>query len=195
MFLLLKLFSLIRIAGLELHRNAGIRASTSDYIAFCDADDYWDTNHLLNAAEILTDDPRQFDILGSTVNFSSGKSSYLVSEYSFLIDHTSLQRLLIKNIMVTSTLIVKKTLFNGLWFSNLRNRQDLELICNALTAGKAALWHPNKTVFYDDERRGISSNKLKMMRYNFIVYQKFTRSIVVSILLLMRWAFFNKFGF
>jgi glycosyltransferase involved in cell wall biosynthesis len=63
----LKIFS-IENAGVSVARNIGVEKTKYDYIAFLDADDYWDNNFLSEMVQLIDDHP------GEKV-FASGRTS------------------------------------------------------------------------------------------------------------------------
>lgn len=53
--------------GVSVARNTGIVNSANEYIAFLDADDYWETNHLANLAELVNNFENHVDIFSAAV--------------------------------------------------------------------------------------------------------------------------------
>lgn len=53
--------------GVSTARNTGAQKAKYDYIAFCDADDYWETNHLLNLSLLIDQFSDKVDIFSNAI--------------------------------------------------------------------------------------------------------------------------------
>ena len=106
--------------GVSTARNTGLRASTGDYIAFLDADDYWHENKI----------EKQMIFLKKGFNFICGLRNNERITFPYKIEngyaHISLNKLLIKVVGQTSTAIFDKSVIqnSGLFDESQRYSED-----------------------------------------------------------------------
>lgn len=53
--------------GVSTARNTGVQKAQYDYIAFCDADDYWEINHLLNLSLLIDKYSDKVDMFSNAI--------------------------------------------------------------------------------------------------------------------------------
>jgi len=95
--------------GVSTARNAGIRESTGDWIAFLDSDDYWFNDKIEKQAQTLKDNP-SVDLLGTARN-NEKFSNFFTKKIDYLTPISS-RLLLYKNFFSTPTVIMKKAIVN-----------------------------------------------------------------------------------
>lgn len=102
--------------GVSKARNIGIVNSNSDYIAFLDSDDTWLPEKMEKQITVFESHP-------SAVLVSS--ASTLQKKLSHRILQITLKKLLIKNYIVTSSVLIKKTVIEKILFNeNLKRSED-----------------------------------------------------------------------
>ena len=92
---------------IAVNRNFGIKKSLGKYIAFCDDDDYWDNNKLLDQIKVF----QSFDVIlvsSLALNFGTD-TNFFSKNYGFLYNRTKLdyKSLLIYNPIVLSSTLIK----------------------------------------------------------------------------------------
>ncbi len=92
---------------IAVNRNFGIKKSLGKYIAFCDDDDYWDKNKLLQQIKVF----QTFDIIlvsSLALNFGTD-TNFFSKNYGFLYNKTKLdyKSLLNSNPIVLSSTLIK----------------------------------------------------------------------------------------
>ena len=129
----LKLFS-IENAGVSVARNIGVKKSKYDYIAFLDADDYWDQNFLSEMSKLIDDNQKE-------EVFASGRTSIfkdqmLVYNNPFLpekntsgkIDYIKVISQFLPPVNSSNSVFLKKTLVEaGLFKPGQKQHEDHDL--------------------------------------------------------------------
>lgn len=112
--------------GVAAARNKGILLSNGEYICFLDADDEFMPNKL----EVFYN----YCLLGYTFLFSDAlyidevlKTSYYFSENVEIYQGKCLQKLMMNNFIVASTVCIRKTLLDNLYFNTSSFVEDYDL--------------------------------------------------------------------
>ncbi|MGB6269472.1 MAG: glycosyltransferase family 2 protein [Olleya sp.] len=157
-------------SGAAISRNKGIAEANGDFIAFLDADDLWTPNKLevqvhfmqTNNCDVSFSSYQQIDEVGQPLN-------KLVNALPVLSYYKYLKTNYIGNL---TGMYNTKTL-GKIISPNLRKRQDWLLWLSAIkTSGKPALGIQESLAFYRVRANSISSNKIEMLKYNYLVYKK-----------------------
>lgn len=163
-------------SGPSFSRNLGIKASTGDYIAFLDSDDFWLPEK--TSIQMRFIERYGLSFIGSSV-FIDGES-VISHNNSFLI--ISKKKLLLKNYFPTPTVIMKKENYffdekmkysedYSLWLTISSDRKKMGFVSMPLVGlGKASYG-----------ASGLSSNLLKMESGELsAIYQSLNSNILLS---------------
>lgn len=101
--------------GVSAARNAGIRKASGDLIAFLDSDDFWLPNKLSRQVEILNNN-ETLGLVATGAIYSKDKINYLMSNKN--IEGDIFDTLLNGNIIITSSVLVKKIIIEEIGFFN-----------------------------------------------------------------------------
>jgi teichuronic acid biosynthesis glycosyltransferase TuaG len=166
--------------GAALSRNLGIEKSKGDFIAFLDADDLWKPEKL----EKQLDFTKKYncDVCFSSyelINEKGEKLNKIVKALPVL----SYNKLLKSNYVGNLTGLYDAKTLGKIQTTNLRKRQDWLLWLEAIKkSGKPAKGIQESLAYYRVRKDSMSSNKLKLLKYNYWVYRKGLQfSIIKSI--------------
>lgn len=130
----------VRLISQEKHingaeaRNAGVRASNGEYIAFLDDDDEWLPNKIERQMEVMFADPQLGGVAGGATLWEGEKEiSHL--PLSKVTEENLLLNVLIRKVrFATSTFLCKKEAFEAMggFDTNLIRSQDLQLFADFL---------------------------------------------------------------
>ena len=117
-------------SGVSSTRNYGVKNSSYDYIAFLDADDYWEENHLLNFVNLIDIYSDKVDMFSNaSKQFQNGKfifpklSDY--ENYIGIVDYFKVS-LISNGFINSSSVCVKKDIMNNNLFPlGMKNFEDM----------------------------------------------------------------------
>ena len=172
--------------GSAAARNVGIKASQGRYITFLDSDDLLDNNYLESQllfmekhGPIITSGyRRQTD--NSCVDFIPRKTINYKGELKG------------NDLSCLTTMYDKETIGDRLFPENIRKREDYVFWLDILKDGFVAYGNDTILATYVIHKGSKSSNKFKLIKYNFYVYHK-TQKInwFKSWLLVIQWIFYG----
>lgn len=165
-----------RNGGGAAARNAGIVASSGDYLAFLDSDDEWHPDHLLTLLNVATREAGHFVVASSAIKvgrkgrvlpgrpFPRGKS--IAEKLHFVITA--------ELAFQTSTLMVpRKTILQFMFDSRLRRYQDWDLIFRFIENNVAMILLPDATTIYHPAiSANISSTRSELPSLRFVAKHK-----------------------
>ena len=164
----IKLFQLKKNSGAGIARNNSISKSSGRFISFCDSDDQWKPEKLEKQVNFLINNKLKFTFSSYDVHNENG---VFIKEVPALED-ISYNILLRNNYIGCLTAVYDKEALGIMFMPTLRKRQDWLLWLNILKIiGKTKGMAENLAI-YCDRSNSISSNKIKMLKYNWIVYNK-----------------------
>ena len=150
--------------GLAAARNIAIKLSQSEFIAFLDADDYWDKNKLKNQLKAFHGDPSIGLVYGDYWDFSKpdASDSILVSVRSYnLNDKDQLIKYFLKDapIIPSTTIYRREALFTAGFFNEkLKFYEDSEL--NLRIAEKWKFFHVRGGLLYKRKKHNQMTARL-----------------------------------
>jgi glycosyltransferase involved in cell wall biosynthesis len=123
-------------AGVSAARNAGAIAARSDYVAFLDDDDRWDSDYLLNVRAAIAASPRQPDVV---IGRKDREIDGTVAPYKQITSLDGLRDvLMVKNPGIGGQNVTVRTSFMqdaGLFRESLRSGEDRAFLIDALNSG------------------------------------------------------------
>lgn len=155
-------------AGVSSARNAGIRASGNEYIAFLDADDAWKPKFLSSMKQLIEAFPlagayscafESIEIDGTTKYHFAPGNEFTVADYAVIDDYfrSAMEAYLI----TSSSVVVPKRVMNDVGVFNIayRKGEDIDLWQRiALRYPVAYVNKVHSTVYANSEGRTISRN-------------------------------------
>ncbi|HIC32028.1 MAG TPA: glycosyltransferase family 2 protein [Flavobacteriaceae bacterium] len=156
--------------GAAKSRNKAILEAKGDYIAFLDADDLWKPNKLDLQIQFM-------QTHNCDVSFSSyeqidenGKPLYKLVQ---ALPKLTYNKYLKTNYIGNLTGMYNAKTLGKITSPDLRKRQDWLLWLAAVKkSGKPALGIQKSLAYYRVRNNSISSNKIEMLKYNYLVYKK-----------------------
>jgi teichuronic acid biosynthesis glycosyltransferase TuaG len=160
-------------------RNFGLKVATGEYIAFMDSDDIWHSQKLEIQLDIMSKNEVnfsstelvQFTTLDSIKNYK--KCKLKINENFKTITHN---KLLKKNIIANSSVIIKKELLNELTFNEdfrYKAIEDFHLWLRVLQSGAKCIKLKEQLLFYRVADGSISRSKIDMLKRNITLYSEY----------------------
>lgn len=156
--------------GAAITRNKGIKEASGSFIAFLDADDLWKPQKLEKQLKFMLD--HNAEVSFSSYDLMDESGSLLNKTIKALPVLTYNKFLKCNYIGNLSGMYSVKTL-GKIYAPNLRKRQDWLLWLNAVNkSNKPALGIEESLAIYRVRKDSISSKKLKLLKYNYLVYKQ-----------------------
>lgn len=141
--------------GVSQATNAGIAASSGDFIQFLDADDLMSSDKIHHQVEFLNSKPRGAMASSEWVSFSGNIESFnrfnlkIFKDYNFgiemLIDLYDRSEMMQPGVFLTPRSVI---LAAGPWDENLTINQDGEFFCRVMLQCKGIFFEPRGKVYY-----------------------------------------------
>ncbi|WP_203256661.1 glycosyltransferase family 2 protein [Hyunsoonleella ulvae] len=166
----IKVFTNETNQGAAITRNHGIEYATGDLIAFLDADDLWKPSKLEKQVNFMLN--HNVDICFTSYDLMN-EAGALIHKTVKALPKLTYKKFLKCNYIGNLTGIYNAKVLGKVYAPNLRKRQDWLLWLKAIAlSGKPALGIEESLAVYRIRKNSISSNKINMLKYNYLVYRK-----------------------
>lgn len=166
--------------GVSYSRNRGIQISESEYIMFCDGDDWYEKNATKEMINIIEKENADFVCACYYITYNENKKIEIT--YSNIYDDGEISKKeCIASLPITSSAkLIKKSLItdNQLEYpENIKNCEELPIIPLAAYYAKKVVYM-NKCIYNYFQRTNSASNKLiKDLAFFEITYEKFKEKL------------------
>lgn len=174
-------------SGAAVSRNNAIKAAKGRWIAFLDSDDLWEKDKLLQHIGFMLKENTPFSFTGYNVLNSENKiiavfePSKDIYKYSMILRH---------NYIGCSTVIYDANVLGKVYMPvEAIKREDQACWLRILKNGVDAVCFHERLTTYRVYNSSVSSNKFKMVKYQWDVYRKVERlPLIKSVFCMMCWA-------
>lgn len=177
-------------SGVSSTRNFGVKYSVYDYIAFLDADDYWEENHLLNFVSLIDQYSDKVDMFSNaSKQLQNGKFIFpklsIYSNYIGIVDYFKVS-LISNGFINSSSVCVKKDVMNNNLFPlGMKNFEDM-ITWAKIANNKGFAFSSEKTSIYVIENAEAS---VHIDFENYLRHEKLLKTIKYNIFLLKMYSF------
>lgn len=185
----IRVFSMKENSGAALARNKAIEEAQGRWIAFLDSDDVWLPEKLEKQIAYMHDN----DILLSYTDYEVVENGRVVSIFKPRLDVCRYKDILKHNHIGCLTAVYDSgRLGKVLMPINALKREDMACWLHILRDGEKAYRLPECLAQYRVHSNSVSSNKLKMLKYQWRVYRKVEQlNVFNSLYYTICWAFWG----
>lgn len=165
----IKLFRNNINSGAAVSRNNSIEKATGRFIAFLDSDDLWVEEKLSTQIKFMLENEVAFSY--SDYSFIN-EAGYYIEKIRKTPESINYNNLLSENIIGCLTAVYDCQQIGKVYMPLIRRRQDYGLWLNILKMVPEAKRSPGVLGVYRLRTNSVSSNKLKLLKYNFELFYK-----------------------
>ena len=162
----IKLYQLKNNSGAGVARNNSILKASGRFIAFCDSDDRWLAEKLKKQVDFLMKHNLIFTYSGYEVTNECGAHNGRVVPPLEI----SYDKMLKNNYVGCLTAIYDSKKIGKQFMPEIRKRQDWVLWLNILKKYGPTKGMPESLAKYRVRNKSVSSNKVELLKYNWLVY-------------------------
>lgn len=178
-------------SGAAVARTKAMELAQGEYMAFCDSDDLWMPEKLSKQLAFMQEKGYAFTCTAYEQIDESGKSLDRVIK---TIEKTDYNRLLLDCPVGNSTVMYNVGVMGKFQVPNIRKRNDDALWLQMLKKEKYIWGMPDVLMRYRIRGNSISSNKLKVIKYHWILYREIEHlSVLRSAFHICWWCFLKVF--
>ena len=157
--------------GAGYSRNKGIKLSNAEYICFLDADDTWKKNKLKKQLEFM----KREKIFFSHTSYEIINTNNEVISFRKARKFSKVDDLLPSCDIGLSTVMIKRSILNGLKFPKLRTKEDFVLWLKLLKKGIKIYPLDQKLTKWTKDPYSLSSNTIQKLKDGFKVYNQYMK--------------------
>ena len=158
--------------GAAFTRNLGLRLSTSDYIAFMDADDKWASNKLKDQIDFMQKNNLFFTYTDYTPFYTKNNENVFKKRID-CPDSFNYDQFINNSSIGTSTMILSRNIIGVLKFPKVIALEDFPFKCKLLKKNKMAIKFNQNTTFYRITKNSLGSSKLRNICCLWYINSKF----------------------
>lgn len=155
--------------GPAVTRNTAIKAAKGHYIAFLDSDDQWYPKKLETQLKFMQEKNIPFSFTYYDQVDEEGKKAGAFTDIPEKVNYSSTLR---NNKIGCLTAVYDTSFFGKVYMPLIKRRQDYALWLSLLRKVDYAYCLPEVLATYTLRTNSVSSNKLKLIKYNWTVYRK-----------------------
>lgn len=178
-------------SGAAVARTKAMELAQGEYMAFCDSDDLWMPDKLERQLAFMQEKGYAFTCTAYEQIDEEGNSLERVIK---TVDKTDYNRLLLDCPVGNSTVMYNVGVMGKFAVPNIRKRNDDALWLQMLKKEKYIRGMPDVLMRYRIRTNSISSNKLKVIKYHWILYREIEHlSVLRSVFHICWWCFLKVF--
>ena len=158
-------------------RNSSIKHAKGRFIAFLDSDDQWLSFHLSKRIDHMLNNDYAFTYSWYKKIDENGK---MIGEHRPNIEKVSYRYLITDCIIGCLTAIYDTKQLGKIYSPNMQKRQDFMLWLKILNKIDFAYLYPEVTAIYTVRKNSVSSNKFKLIRYNWAIYRDIEKFSIIK---------------
>ena len=187
----IKYYCLPENSGAAVARTKAMELAQGEFMAFCDSDDLWLPEKLERQLAFMEETGFAFTCTAYEQIDEEGNSLNRVIK---TVDKTDYNRLLLDCPVGNSTVMYNVGVMGKFQVPNIRKRNDDALWLTMLKKEKYIRGMPDMLMRYRIRTNSISSNKLKVIKYHWILYRDIEHlSVFRSVFHICWWCFLKVF--
>lgn len=187
----IKYHCLEKNSGAAVARTEAMKLADGEYMAFCDSDDLWMPEKLEKQLAFMNENGYAFSC---TAYEQIDEESNSLGRVIKTVKKTDYNRLLLDCPVGNSTVMYNVGIMGKFEVPNIRKRNDDALWLTMLKQEKYIWGMPDVLMRYRIRSNSISSNKLKVIKYHWILYREIEHlSVLRSVFHICYWCFLKVF--